>query len=939
MEEIRDYYAFLGVPRDATADDIKRAYARKRREYQNDEAKSTQLNQAYDVLCDSAKRKQYDLNMQFGSQVENIREKIQNSETLEQRNKYLIEARKLYLDILKTDAENIDALWNLVGIEESLGNDTQAIQYLKQLEKYTEGDDKVQVYHRMGEIYRNQKKVDEAIKCYYAIYKADAAYVDDIKILVRLCYEDKKNLKAAIQILNDCINRSTDSRIKIVYLYETLRAIRVLKVSSYQKVEETLYKKLESFRTDNEESNLANAAAVLTCFEDVLDREDYECFHRLEQIYQAYGINHVELNQAFKAVQQIVSLMESGKLHKAIELYLEEQWTKELRGELGKLIIKEAELIKESLELIKKMAPDYWKANAELADLEKLVNDNLRISREFKSLSNDRTISYHMKKMMEYILLDGFVAFDDIKDEFVEVRDAFFEKEDKDKVQHTLRKMEEFYPLCYKIFANIFFDGKSTEEVLNQNNRSSSSANTTRKRTLPYFPNAKEGYEHKPYIEGFLELVFIVIGTCCFPPALPVIFISKYYSRHQKSILKVLKRVLAVVIPLLIVIGICAVTSYVREKQYEENHNNILTESELQKVEQLENEYAKKTGVNIIYIQSEESQIEVNGNYILLSYYINHPIWDSGYGIHTKGILTQEQTDELGSEVYNMLDDDSLSDYDKCERFFEIAYDYIIKNDISEQKYVEDMQNQEKLKSYSITQDGIYDVGYNDGLISPGSYKVKAEGEIDNQFNLVYLTIYRNGVYVGQYPIGSFSISITLNEGDELDVSYNGKGSYNLVLYEDANQDNLNKDEPISDENSEANQNDSSTEIPTEAGDTIAVAVDDFEGTWWDTDSLRCNMAIQRINSTTISVIVAWGSSAFETTFWEMTAIYNSERNVYEYMDCKKTNVISDENASEQEEICYESGTGYIYLYDGFLYWEDNQESVRNGCAFEKSPY
>ena len=247
MEEIRDYYAFLGVPRNATADEIKRAYARKRREYQNDEAKSTQLNQAYEILCDSAKRKQYDLNMQYGNQVEDIKDKIRNSETLEQRDKYLVDAKKIYLDILKSDAENADALWNMVGIEELLGNDTQAIHYLKQLEKCIEGDDKLQVYHRLGEIFRRLGKVDEAIKCYHVIYKADAAYVEDIKILVRLCYEDKKNLKAAIQILNDCINRSADSRLKIVYLYETLRAIRLLKVSSYQKVEDTLYKNWKHF--------------------------------------------------------------------------------------------------------------------------------------------------------------------------------------------------------------------------------------------------------------------------------------------------------------------------------------------------------------------------------------------------------------------------------------------------------------------------------------------------------------------------------------------------------------------------------------------------------------------------------------------------------------------------------------------------------------------
>ena len=148
MDEIQDYYVLLGVSDNASMDEIKRAYTRKRREYQNDEDKSTQLNQAYEVLCDSAKRKQYDLNMQYGNQVKDIKEKIQNSETLEQRDKYLIEARKICLDILKKDAENEDALWNLVGIEELLGNDAEAIQYLKKLEKCVDRDDKLSVYQK-----------------------------------------------------------------------------------------------------------------------------------------------------------------------------------------------------------------------------------------------------------------------------------------------------------------------------------------------------------------------------------------------------------------------------------------------------------------------------------------------------------------------------------------------------------------------------------------------------------------------------------------------------------------------------------------------------------------------------------------------------------------------------------------------------------------------
>lgn len=81
-------------------------------------------------------------------------------------------------------------------------------------------------------------------------------------------------MKEALQILNDCVSRSKEARLKIVYLYETIRAIRVLNGSSYKKIEDKLYKKMEMPCTDNEDSNLANAAAILSCLEDAFERED-----------------------------------------------------------------------------------------------------------------------------------------------------------------------------------------------------------------------------------------------------------------------------------------------------------------------------------------------------------------------------------------------------------------------------------------------------------------------------------------------------------------------------------------------------------------------------------------------------------------------------------------------------------------------------------------
>ena len=73
MSEKRDYYEVLGVSKNATDEELKKAYRRLAKKYHPDanpdnkeeaEAKFKEVNEAYEVLSDSQKRKMYD---QFGT--------------------------------------------------------------------------------------------------------------------------------------------------------------------------------------------------------------------------------------------------------------------------------------------------------------------------------------------------------------------------------------------------------------------------------------------------------------------------------------------------------------------------------------------------------------------------------------------------------------------------------------------------------------------------------------------------------------------------------------------------------------------------------------------------------------------------------------------------------------------------------------------------------
>jgi curved DNA-binding protein len=76
MQNFRNYYEILGVPKTATADEIKRSYRRLARKYHPDlnpndkaaEERFKDIGEAYEVLSDTTKRQQYDRFGQYWKQ-------------------------------------------------------------------------------------------------------------------------------------------------------------------------------------------------------------------------------------------------------------------------------------------------------------------------------------------------------------------------------------------------------------------------------------------------------------------------------------------------------------------------------------------------------------------------------------------------------------------------------------------------------------------------------------------------------------------------------------------------------------------------------------------------------------------------------------------------------------------------------------------------------
>lgn len=100
----------------------------------------------------------------------------------------------------------------------------------------------------------------------------------------------------------------------------------------------------------------------------------------------------------------------------------------------------------------------------------------------------------------------------------------------------------------------------------------------------------------------------------------------------------------------------------------------------------------------------------------------------------------------------------------------------------------------------------------------------------------------------------------------------------------------------------------------------------ELAGSWQDEVSRRASMEISQNQDGSYKIVVLWGSSAFETSTWEISGSFDAETGVLSYNDGKYSVHYYDENGTETVSD-EETTKGSFTINGDKLRWQDSKNS------------
>lgn len=135
----------------------------------------------------------------------------------------------------------------------------------------------------------------------------------------------------------------------------------------------------------------------------------------------------------------------------------------------------------------------------------------------------------------------------------------------------------------------------------------------------------------------------------------------------------------------------------------------------------------------------------------------------------------------------------------------------------------------------------------------------------------------------------------------------------------------------------ETTKEDAKDDTTKAAEKTEAKKQTNLSGSWNDKFSQRAVMDISGGKDGVYQVHVHWGSTAFESDNWVMTATFNEENGELTYRNCTRTtDTFSEDGKDQTTDVKYKNGTGKFLYKNGELRWQSDNDSDVNECVFAK---
>ena len=102
----------------------------------------------------------------------------------------------------------------------------------------------------------------------------------------------------------------------------------------------------------------------------------------------------------------------------------------------------------------------------------------------------------------------------------------------------------------------------------------------------------------------------------------------------------------------------------------------------------------------------------------------------------------------------------------------------------------------------------------------------------------------------------------------------------------------------------------------------------------------RCSILIEADGMDGVKASVTWGSSAYQTSVWEMSGKFDADTLTFTYENGVRRDIEFEENGDEKSSVkVYTDGTGTMTFSDEgdvtSLTWQDDKENIAEDMTFE----